>query len=345
MEDFNELFGELNVRMHRKQKKAFRDYVADKSKQMNYKCAIDKSPVAKNVIVGDIDSAKYVFTAHYDTPPRLPRFFTKHMVLYSILASMGLYATAFAATSLAFDLTKSVEVMQNVYDISSCVLWSSLGLSALHLFGFLGVANPKNYNDNTSGCYALLKLMQEYENLPYAAKKQVAFIFFDNEEKFLLGSLAHRLKHKKNYKDKTYINLDCVGRGDQMNLYHFGEKTQIVKELDEILKKNGLFKGVPKKSNPVSSMSDHFASRDANHVCMLSVDSENNKSIYSHIHSSADDKIDKENIDNLVTTINELPFIKKLNTDYGDSNFAKKKGSSKAGNNEHATEDEHEDGK
>ena len=37
----------------------------------------------------DIDPEKvdYIITAHYDTPPRLPKFFVKHMLLYSLIAS------------------------------------------------------------------------------------------------------------------------------------------------------------------------------------------------------------------------------------------------------------------
>ena len=322
-EDFDELFGSLNVRMQRKQKKAFRDYVAQKSKQMNYKCKEDKHALATNVVVGDLDSAKYVFTAHYDTPPRLPRFFTKHMSLYTALAAAALVGICYSSAALAFELTKSPEIMETVFNIAQIGMYGTIGLSTLHVLGFLGTPNPTNYDDNTSGCYALLKLMQEYENLPYASKKQVAFIFFDNEEKGLIGSLSHRLKHKKNLKGKTYINLDCVGRGDQMNLYHFGKKPAIVEELQAVLKTNKLFKAEPKKSNIISSMSDHFSFKDEDHVTLLSVDSKNPKSLYGHIHSSADDYIDKENIDNIVETINELSFIKNL--DKGEDSESPKK--------------------
>lgn len=311
MSNFNELFNKLNVRMHRKQKKEFRQYINQKATEMNYDCKIEKSSVAKNIVVGDINKAKYVFTAHYDTPPKLPKFFVKHMMLYSIVFSLMLIGLIYAVPVIGFELTKSIILLNKLIKYTSLTAGATLIYSIMHIMGFAGNANKTNFNDNTSGCYTLLKLMEKYQNLPKNERDQIAFVFFDNEEKFLLGSYTHKFKNKHNYKNKTYINLDCVGLGKQMNLYYFGKKPEIVNQLEQQINENNLFIPYPKKSN-MMSMSDHYPLRKANHVCMLSVDPENNKSIFSQIHSSNDNKIDFTNIDNIVETIDNLPFIKDL---------------------------------
>lgn len=311
MSEFNELWTSLNVRMHRKQKKEFRNYISKISQQMNYECKIEENLIAKNIIVGDLSKAKYVFTAHYDTPPRLPKFFVKNMMLYSVIFASIIMGAMFISPILAHELTNSMEVLEAVSSLSMIAGFSIMGYSLLHMLGFAGNANKYNFNDNTSGCYALLKLMEKYQNLQKSERDQIAFIFFDNEEKSLLGSISHKIRNLKTYKDKTYINFDCIGLGKQMNLYYFGKKNEIVSEFEEQLNQNKLFIPKVKKSN-MFSMSDHFSFRNANHVCLLSVDENNEKSIFSQIHSANDNNIDFTNIEGVVNTVSNLSFIKEL---------------------------------
>ena len=309
MEKFKEIFDKYGIRMHRKQKKTFRDYVIEQAKGMNYSAKEENNVIAKNIVIGDVDKAEYVFTAHYDTPPRLPKFFVKHMMLYTVLFTSLLVGISVFVPPL---LTNSISTLKILYGVFYGITYGTIGASVLHMFGFLGNANKKNFNDNTSGCYALLKLMEKYQNLPEQEKSKIAFVFFDNEEKFLLGSLTHRNKHLKTYKDKTYINLDCVGLGKQMNLYHYGKTTKIASELEKIMNEKGNNFYPKVKTSGLTSTSDHFSFQKANHVCLLSVDKDNEKSLYSQIHSSNDDKIDFSNIDELVETIGNLKFCKEL---------------------------------
>ena len=60
------------------------------------------------------------------------------------------------------------------------------------------------------------------------------------------------------------------------------------------------------------SMSDHYPLRKANHVCLLAVDKDNNRSLYNQIHSSNDNKIDFNNLDNLVENISNLTIMKNI---------------------------------
>ena len=74
-----------------------------------------------------------------------------------------------------------------------------------------GPANKNNVNDNTSGIITLLEI---YQNLSNDEKEKTAVIFFDNEEKGLLGSAVFRKKYKKQIQNKLMINFDCVSDGD-----------------------------------------------------------------------------------------------------------------------------------
>ena len=61
------------VRKNKKQKAAFRDEVQSYVESLGYVCETEKGSLgAQNLVIGDPKSAKYLVTAHYDTPPQLP---------------------------------------------------------------------------------------------------------------------------------------------------------------------------------------------------------------------------------------------------------------------------------
>lgn len=49
-------------------------------------------------------------------------------------------------------------------------------------------------------------------------RAQSCFVFFDNEEKGLLGSATFAKEHKETMKNKLLINFDCVSDGDYLML-------------------------------------------------------------------------------------------------------------------------------
>ena len=76
-----------------------------------------------------------------------------------------------------------------------------------------GIRNKHNANDNTSGVLTLLYIMKK---LPPNMRNKVCFVFFDNEEKGLLGSKAMNKKYKDLFLAKLVINFDCVGNGKEL---------------------------------------------------------------------------------------------------------------------------------
>ena len=100
----------------------------------------------------------------------------------------------------------------------------------LYLLGFLSIPNKKNYNDNTSGVLVLLYLMSILRN------EKAAYVFFDNEEKGLIGSFSFlSFLNKKNLKPrrKKFIVLDCVGRGELIRFTYFKDN-KLPRELHKV---------------------------------------------------------------------------------------------------------------
>lgn len=306
-----EVCEKYGVRMHKKQKRAFRDFVQKNATEMGYDNKIQKGLFAKNIVVGDVDKAEVVFTAHYDTPPKMPRFYMKHMFFHSLVTAPLFLQSLLWAADLMLMVGISGYFVMDYLSILTTAFTIMTPAFAGYIFGFLGGANKHNFNDNSSGCLSLLNLMKKYKSLPKNLKEKVAFVFTDNEEKFLLGSI--QLKNKtKNYKNKTFINFDCVGKGKNINLFHVGKPTKIAKELEQIIAaENGDFKAKAKYSG-VNSMSDHFPVRKANHVCLLNTKVGKKDSLMDHIHTKFDKTLDDENIDFICNTIGKMEQLKEL---------------------------------
>ncbi len=79
-----------------------------------------------------------------------------------------------------------------------------------------GKANRHTANDNTSG---VLTLLETALALPPEHRDRVCFVFFDNEEKGMLGSAAFTKRHKGVKKSTPAVNFDCVGDGDSIQFF------------------------------------------------------------------------------------------------------------------------------
>lgn len=200
------------VRKTAKQKSAFIRMMQDRFPEM--KIETSSFPKSRNLILGDVDNARVIYTAHYDTCARLPfpNFITpKNFLLYLgyqlvivvfFLAIMGL--TYWGMTALGAG--KSVSLW-----VSYVVLIASM----LYVTMF-GPANRHTTNDNTSGVITLVEL---YAAMTPQQQENAAFVFFDNEEYGLFGSAALKSAHKKQgIRGKLLVNFDCVSDGDYIML-------------------------------------------------------------------------------------------------------------------------------
>ena len=82
------IFEKYQVRKSKKQKTAFIDYVKQVAASYGYDLKVEKGSFgARNIVIGNADTAKVLYTAHYDTCPRLPfpNFITPKNFLFYLL--------------------------------------------------------------------------------------------------------------------------------------------------------------------------------------------------------------------------------------------------------------------
>ena len=165
-------------------------------------------PKSRNLVIGDPETAKLVLCAHYDTCAQLPfpNFITPKRplicILYSLLTVIPYLAVIVGLNFLLGFLNLNYWVH---YWISLAGYFLVMGLL------LAGPANKHTANDNTSG---VITLVETYYALSEARRQEVCFVFFDNEEKGVIGSAQFRKKYKAVMKDKLLINFDCVSDGD-----------------------------------------------------------------------------------------------------------------------------------
>lgn len=207
IEQLNEKFP---IRRSKEQKEAFRAWFIQTAEEMGYSARVEENNSHLNVVVGDPETAKSVFTAHYDTPaasflpnvmtPRnKPFYWAYQMLQVGILVALGCAVGVPLAVISGDDYTGFLAGYA-VY----------MGCLALMIFG---PANKHNVNDNTSGVAAVLETMAK---VPAEHRAKTAFILFDNEEKGCRGSGAYAKAHPAVKESGFLVNLDCVGDGEHI---------------------------------------------------------------------------------------------------------------------------------
>lgn len=205
---------EFPIRRSAAQRAAFREAVGAYARNLGYTvCVEENKKGCHNVIIGDAANAKYLISAHYDTPASslLPNFFTpNNLFLYYS------YQILLILTYMAIALVVCVIAGLIYFDRTVIFLAWYLSYMALALSGRYGPANRNNWNDNTSG---IVTLLETARTMPENQRHKVAFLLFDQEEKGLVGSKAYRKAHKDQTEHQFLLNLDCVGDGDEIRIF------------------------------------------------------------------------------------------------------------------------------
>lgn len=206
------------IRKSNKEKTAFIDYMKERLAAAGYNPEKDIKIEEKgkglaktrNIVVGNHEEAMVLFGGHYDTcawmpfpnlmAPTNPFLFWGFQILLLIMIIVPTALIGFVVGLIC----GSGEVAYFTFLIA---------LIALLIQLMVGFRNKHTANDNTSGIIALTHIL---ESLPEEQRSKVCVIYFDNEEKGLLGSAFFFNKHRKQVKDKMLINFDCVGDGDHI---------------------------------------------------------------------------------------------------------------------------------
>lgn len=202
------------VRKSKKQKQAFRDAVQSYLKTIGYDCTIEKGSLgARNIVIGNPETAEFLVTAHYDTPAGMP--FPNLITPCSFWPFLG-YQLLITVLIFGAAFIPGLILLSTGMDAA---LASSIWLLCLYLILALmlvGPANKRNANDNTSGVVTVLEIAK---SMPEDARNKVCFILFDLEEAGLIGSSSYQSKHKKQTVNQVVLNLDCVGDGNEIVMF------------------------------------------------------------------------------------------------------------------------------
>ncbi len=231
-----EVFEKYEVRKSRKQRTAFIEYVKDFAQNHGYEAKIEKGSFrSRNIVIGDVDNAKVIYTAHYDTCARMffPNFMTPKnifiYIIYQLLIVAGFFVASAVLTFPFAYLLSFADLTEDMLFNFSYDIWLIIYFFLLFMLIF-GPANKHTANDNTSGVITLLEIMA---SLPADKKDEVAFVFFDLEEAGLIGSSSFASKHKNVTKNTLVLNFDCVSDGNTM----FFALKKTTKKYKEVLEK------------------------------------------------------------------------------------------------------------
>lgn len=225
---------EMQVRKSSREKREFRSWLMEELRAVGYQPREEHGFFAgHNVIVGDPEKAKVLYTAHYDTQAVLPfpNFITpRNMGIYlwvQLLICLGFFAIVAVVEGVVL---LAVEAMDAVVDLWWLMPQVSMILCALLVWWmFFGKANKHTANDNTSGVITLLETALA---LPIEDRDKVCFVFFDNEERGMLGSAHFAGKRKKVKQETLVLNFDCVSDGDSIQFF----PTKALRKEEETLK-------------------------------------------------------------------------------------------------------------
>lgn len=294
------------VRKSRKQKEAFRAWLCGELEAAGYAPKVEKGFAARNVVAGDPDTAKVIFSAHYDTCAVLPipNFITPRNMFFYVLYQM-LFLVIFLGVVFVFDFA-----VFSLTDLSMEVgIFLSYVLCIFMCWWILdGKANKHTANDNTSGVVTLLETALA---MPEEDRGKVCFVFFDNEEKGLFGSAAFTKAHKKAKKETLNLNFDCVSDGDYIQFFPDKRLKKDNAALDRI---EAAFQGSGGKRTEVVRgfgfyPSDNKAFRRGVGVCALKY----RKVVgfyMDRIHTNRDTVFEEENI--IILRDGALKFAEKL---------------------------------
>lgn len=213
------------VRKTKAQKTAFIDMMRQRFPEMQVQST--GFPNSRNLILGDLGSARVVYTAHYDTCARLP--FPNFITPKNIWLYLG-YQILIVLPFLGFMLLTNWALRALGADSGASLLIGYLAMMLAMFFILMGgPANPHTANDNTSGVITLVEL---YCSMTPQQRAKAAFVFFDNEENGLLGSGSLKSAYKKQgINSKLLVNFDCVSDGDYLMLVLKKKADQSYREL------------------------------------------------------------------------------------------------------------------
>lgn len=192
------------VRRKAQEKEHMRHYLTGTCRALGYEAKLINRRRAFNLVVGDVEKAKVVFTARYATALREPlaQFIAPTRPLtYFLYQALTPVAVLLLSFIISFALTFAIN-----RPTLTLPLFVVLLVGALMYLRF-GPSETRTANDNTSGVAALLSVM---ESLTPRHRATAAFVFLDERGGKELKK-AYPSLH-----EKVVVNVECIGCGDEL---------------------------------------------------------------------------------------------------------------------------------
>ena len=191
------------------QKSRFLEAVQSYARHLGYGVRVEKEGMGtRNVVIGDPETARFLLTAHYDTPAMLwcPNLIMPcNMFLNALCQVLNFLILMLPALAVGGGVYAMTQDAGTAYG----ALLASVVVSILLMI--FGIPNPRNANNNTSGVIALLEIAA---SMPENLRSRVCFVLFDREQVAMAGSRAYQRRHRTALTFQRVINLSSVGDGD-----------------------------------------------------------------------------------------------------------------------------------
>lgn len=281
---------------------------------------------SRNIVIGDPLKATRYITAHYDTPGRNGFLLKSSSILgqtgANILFIILLLPLMYLLMLLERWLMGIFASGAHEYPVALSIFMAFVPLILYIVFfiAIMVIKNPSSRNDNTSGTLAALACADRLSDKVKAGK--VCVVLFDNEEWGLVGSACFAKYLKKNkidLKQRTVINLDCVGVGDKLVAATTSKPRKGISDFLERLELPSLgpepeegrsfdprdrFGRVLRKRSNMVYMSDHANFPDSAMLCTM-LNSKLGFLYLPNIHTAKDTECDVDMIDILSERITD----------------------------------------
>lgn len=229
-------------RFKKNQKLRFLTGISQEFLDMDYKVDVKVAKIGKdtnyNLYAGNIETAKYIIAANYDTPPS-----TYGILPYKLFSEKNRTLAVFISSILPMTILTAIGVLF-IYKLSAPE-WSNgvfgfldvvYTLILLLIFAIMysirsGIGSQTNFLRNTSSIIAMLSFASK---LPKNQRKNVAFVLTDFG---CINNIGDKLLSEAKSKNSIVIHLDCIGNSEELYLFYphkLGKEIKDKKKLEEL---------------------------------------------------------------------------------------------------------------
>ncbi|MDV4149891.1 hypothetical protein R0131_03495 [Clostridium sp. AL.422] len=232
-------------RFKKSEKLRFLTGISQEFLDMDYKVDVKAANVGKdtnyNLYAGNIETAKYIIAANYDTPPStfgiLPyKLFNEKNRTLAILISSILPMVILIAIGVLFIYKLSAPKWSDGTFGFLDVLYTLILLLILAVMYNIrsGIGSQTNFLRNTSSIVAMLSFASK---LPKNQRKNVAFVLTDFG---CINNIGDKLLSERKSAESIVIHLDCIGNSEELYLFYPHKLVKEVRDKKKLEELNDL---------------------------------------------------------------------------------------------------------